>query len=173
MAAACPNCGCPMTSPEATANPVDMMDDNTPFSGSVYEYGIWKCISLESHSFWWSGTDNSSKEIEYNEYITKKAAESPMRINITKIQVLRFWLFGLFGTLGFQYFAVGRILTGSMRFLWGAFWWFMIILIAFFSSDRDAGVLRVFFLVLLIMPIIDIIKISFGKFRDVFKKNIL
>ena len=153
-AASCPSCG-------------------LLFSGGVFDFGIWNCISLESHSFWWSGTDNSLSEIAYSESITKEAEESICRINKTKGQIIRIWLLGLLGTLGFQYFAVGRILSGSMRFLWGAFWWAMIIVIAFFSSDGlTSGALRVFFLVLFILPIIDIIKISLGKFRDVFRKYI-
>jgi len=169
-AAACPNCGCPA----APANADGIMEDGSSFSGSVFDFGIWRCISLESHSFWWRGTDNSLHEIGYSKSITKEAKKSPRRINKTKGQIIKFWLFGLFGTLGFQHFAVGRILTGSVRFLLGAFWWVMIVLIAFFSSwdAQTPGVLRVFFVALFIPPIIDIVKISLGKFRDVFRKYI-
>ena len=144
------------------------------FFGGVFDFGFWRCISLESHGFWWRGTDNSLHDIEYSESIIKGAAESPRRINKTKGRIFRIWLLGLLGTVGFQHFAVGRILTGSMRFLWGAFWWFMIVLIAFFSNwdASTPGVLRVFFVALFIPPVNDIIKISLGRFRDVFRKYV-
>jgi len=173
-AVACPNCGFPAAPLAAPANADGNREDGTSFSGSVFGFGIWKCISLESHSFWWRGTDNSFHDTKYSASITKEAKESPRRINKTKGQLIRIWLLGLLGTFGFQHFAVGRILTGSIRFLLGVFWWFMIILMAFFNTwDAETpGVLRVFFVALFIPPAIDIIKISLGRFRDVFKKYI-
>jgi len=80
----------------------------------------------------------------------------------------------LFGTLGFHCFAVGRILAGSMRLLWAAIWWTLIVLIGFFSpwDEQTAGILRVFFAALAVLPVIDLAKITLGQFRDVFKKKI-
>ena len=167
----CPSCE--MALPD---NAASCLSCGLLISGGVFDFGIWRCISLESHSFWWRGTNKSRHVIEYSESntITKGAKESPRRINKTKGRIFRVWLLGLLGTLGFQHFAVGRILTGSMRFLWGAFWWFMIILTTFFSNwdSSTPGILRVFFVALIIPSAIDVVKISLGKFRDVFRKYI-
>ena len=141
-------------------------------SGGVFDFGMWSLISLESNSFWF----RSNKRDRYNddEKITKQSRESAYRINKTKGQIIVMWLLGLFGSLAFHYFAVGRILSGSIRLFWSAIWWALIILMAFFSpwDSNTAGVLRVFSVALFVLPVIDIIKISLGWFRDVFGKYI-
>ena len=161
---------CPSCEEEIPANAVSCPACSSLISGGVFDFGLWNCISLESHGFWWRGEDHG----EYSESVIKDAEKSITRINQTKGRLIRLWLLGLLGSLGFQYFAVGRILSGSIRFLWGAFWWYMIILIGVFTAwDADTpGVLRVFFLVLYVLPIIDIIKICLGRFRDVFRKYV-
>ena len=141
-------------------------------SGSVFDFGIWSLISLESKNFWFRS--KSSDRYEDDAKITSQARKSAYRINKTKGQIIGMWLLGLFGSLAFHYFAVGRILSGSIRLFWGAIWWALIVQIAFFSpwDSNTAGVLRVFFVALFVLPVIDITKISLGWFRDVFGKYI-
>jgi len=48
----------------------------------------------------------------------------------TKKQILRLWIFGLLGTLGLQFFLVGRFITGTLRLLYGALLWVICITVA-------------------------------------------
>jgi len=99
-----------------------------------------------------------------------------MRINITKGQILKIWVLGLFGTLGLHYFFVGRFLTGSLRFLYGALMLVIGILVAFAPRETQEfnpfRIMLVFLFFMLLPSIFDIILILPGKFRDVFRSYI-
>jgi len=83
---------------------------------------------------------------------------------------------GLLGTLGLHYFSVGRILTGSLRLLYGALLWIIGLLVSFAPQPtQDVSPLRIMlvFLVFALIPaVIELIVIWLGMFRDVFKNRI-
>jgi len=102
--------------------------------------------------------------------------EPNRRIDVSKNRVLKMWLFGLFGTLGLHFFSVGRFLTGTMRLLYGAVMWTVSIIVAFdpkiMQQINPLRIMLIFMVFLLPLSIIDIIAISLGKFRDVFRNKV-
>ena len=161
---------CPSCEKEIPAESASCPACGLLIAGGVFDFGIWRLLSLESSGNFWLRSDDLNR-YEQQEELTKQAWESVFRINKTKRQIARIWLLGLCGSLAFHYFAVGRILSGSMRLLWGAFWWFMIV-DGFPYRTSNLGILYFPLTLLFILPIIDIIIISLGWFRDVFGKRI-
>ena len=85
------------------------------------------------------------------------------------------WMLGLFGTIGVQQMVAGRVLSGSMRLLWGSVWWIAIMAVMLFTREftsDNAGAIRVFLVALFAPAIFDLAKISLGWFRDVFGKKL-
>ena len=167
QAVKCPKCGRPIAS---AVNPSGYSEDGS-FCGSVSDFGIKKCIKMESRNFW------SRSRLSTSVY-TSRAHGVPvkMRINITKWQIIKIWVLGLFGTLGLHYFFVGRILTGSLRFLYGAMLLVIGILVAFKPREvqefHPFRIMLVFLLFMFIPAFLDIIIILLGRFRDVFRNYI-
>ena len=167
-AVSCPYCGYPVAS---SIYAPGFSEDRSSFCGSVSNFGIKKCIKLESRNFW-------SKTKLIDSIFTSKAhsVDVNMRINKTKGQIIKIWVLGLFGTLGLHYFFVGRILTGSLRFLYGAMLLVIGILVAFKPREvqefHPFRIMLVFLLFMFIPAFLDIIIILLGRFRDVFRNYI-
>jgi len=143
-AVACPGCRCPI---HADA-----------YAGSVSEFGVKRLLGAEGGNFW--GEDRVRGEVH-----------ADRRIDITWGRLLKIWALGLLGTLGFHYFAVGRFITGALRFIYGALIWVLTIGVLFTSDDQSTkwGVIRVLFILLLFPPsVYDLIVFGLGRFRDVF-----
>jgi len=91
--------------------------------------------------------------------------------NLGKAYITKMWLFGLFGTLGLHYFASGRNMQGMVRLIWCVILWPICILLTLDAKMREMPKLLIlFYVMLLLFSLIDILKISIGKFRDVNKK---
>jgi len=146
-------------------------ENGTAVSENVLAFGFWNCLKAESKYFWlrtWGRSVYTSGE--------HGAAEN-RRIDTTKGRILKIWALGLLGTFGLHYFAVGRFLTGSLRFLYGALLWGIGILVALAPQETsDVHPLRIMlvFLVFALIPaVIDLIIICLGGFRDVFRNRII
>ena len=90
--------------------------------------------------------------------------------DIRKSKVLRSWTIGALGTLGFHYYAVGKIKKGIGRTLIGILGWAVLIALA---SDTDIRAHETWPLpviallaILMIPAIVDLIRILLGVFRD-------
>jgi hypothetical protein len=129
--------------------PDDPGKSNRIRCGGVFEFGIGKLIM--------------------NSYTPGNEDPPNRRINISREKAMKMWLIGLFGTLGFHYFAAGRMLPGFFNLLWGAIWWIIIVLFALDAEMSQFPALIGMFAVLMLVPsVISIVMIAIGKFRDVF-----
>jgi len=167
-AVSCPNCGYPVAS--AIYAP-GFSEDRSSFCGSVSNFGIKKCIKMENRNFW------SHTKLIDSVYTSKAhSVDAKMRINITKGQVLKIWVLGICGALGLQYFFVGRLLTGSLRFLYGAIMLVTGMLVSFAPREvqefHPFRIMLVFLFFMLLPSVWDIIFILLGRFRDVFRNCI-
>jgi len=143
-AAACLGCRCPIH--------VDA------YAGSLSDFGFKRLLGAEGGNFW--GEDRARGEVH-----------AERRIDITGGRLFKIWALGLLGTLGLHYFAVGRFITGALRFVYGALMWVLIIGVLFTSDDRSTklSVMRVLFMLLLLPPsVYDLIVFGLGRFRDAF-----
>ena len=167
-AVSCPYCGYPVAS---SIHAPGFSEDRSSFCGSVSNFGIKKCIKLESRNFW-------SKTRLIDSVFTSKAhsAAANMRINISKGQVIKIFLLGLFGAFGLHYFFVGRLISGSLRFLYGALMLAVGIIVAFAPREvqefHPFRIMLVFLFFMLLPSVWDIIFILPGRFRDVFRNYI-
>lgn len=83
----------------------------------------------------------------------------------TKSQVMRSWLIGLLGTLGFHFFKVGKIKHGLIRLIYGIFMWSVSIMMIGDAEIATFG--KVFMFILLFIPsIFDLVRIQLGIFKD-------
>ena len=151
---------------EHPVNSIRIMEGSPHFSGSIFDFGIWNCIKTEGKNFWTKGIGN-------NIYDSISYGVNPVRrITKTKEQLTQIWILGVFGIFGLHFFSVGRFITGSLRFLYGALMFFIGIAVTYDYWDRqDVDPLRimlVFFAAAFIPALIDIIMIRTGRFRDVF-----
>ena len=92
----------------------------------------------------------------------------------TKAYITKMWLFGLCGTLGLHYFSSGRRMRGTLRLIVGLALWFLAIVFVYGSTQTE-GLTRLCiasFVALFFLPVIDLILIRTGKFRDVYKKYV-
>jgi len=126
---------------------------------------------MESRNFW------SRSRLTKSIYASKShSVPEKMRINITKVQILKIWGLGLFGTLGLHFFFAGRILTGSLRFLYGAMLLVIGLLVSFAPQETQEfhplRIMLVFLFFMFIPAFLDIIFIFAGRFRDVFRNYI-
>ena len=165
----CPGCGYALPPSPTTANTAD---EGNIISGGVFDFGIWKLLKYEISDSGW--TRFGGRRMYTSNVGGKYGAQTINRIDKTKGQILKIWLLGLFGTLGFHYFAAGRLLTGLFHFLWGAIWWVIAILCAFDSEMQKYPNLIILFFVLLLTPSLFCFftKIIRGRFRDVFQNYI-
>jgi len=190
-AVSCPACGCPAESSGPTAGEQVSEERNIPYSGGVSDFGMWNLIKFESMNSWWRWAGSRRRRRRNrglsdavlrglsghktaSVYETRAhSVQANRRIDKTKGQLTKIWMFGLFGTLGLHYFAAGRLLTGSMSFLWGALWWIISVILAFDPQMQEYPRLFILFAVLLFVPpLISLIRIRLGKFRDVFRNYI-
>ena len=167
QAVKCPKCGRPIAS---AVNPAGYNEDGS-FCGSVSDFGIKKCVKMESRNFW------SGSRLTKSIYTSKThGVPVSMRINKTKAQIIKIWALGLFGTLGLHYFFAGRILTGSLRFLYGALLLVIGLIVAFAPREvqefHPFRIMLVFLFFMFIPSVWDIIIILLGRFRDVFRSYI-
>jgi len=90
--------------------------------------------------------------------------------------MLKIWAFGLLGTLGIQYFFVGRLLTGFVRLVYGAAMWIIGVTVSLYAvgSEPDLSLqLLLMFAVFAFVPsFAELVLILMGKFRDAFKNSI-
>jgi len=84
------------------------------------------------------------------------------------------WLLGFCGTLGLHYFFSGRRMRGVLRLTVGIALWFLCIVFVYGSTQTEGltNLIVVFFVLLFFLPVIDLILIRTGKFRDVYKKYV-
>ena len=167
QAVKCPKCGRPVLS---AINAAGFNVDGS-FCGSVSEFGIKNCLKMESRNFW-------AKRWKIKDIFTSSAhsVQVRMRINRTRGQIIKIFLLGLFGSLGLHYFFVGRILSGSVRFLYGSLMLVIGIIVSFAPREvqefHPLRVMLVFLFFMLLPSVWDIIFLLLGKFRDVFRSYI-
>ena len=168
-AASCPHCRIQLT-PAFPASGAGVMENRLSFSGSVFDFGVFNCLKAEGKNFWMRRWGKSV-------YDSKAHGGQPLRrISKTKGQIMRTWVLGIFGILGMHYFPVGRFITGSIRFLYGALMLVAGIAATFqYRAAQDVDPLRIMllFLVAAFIPAgIDLIMLLSGKFRDVFRSHV-
>ena len=167
-AVSCPNCGYPVAS---AIHAPGFSEDRSSFCGSVSNFGIKKCIKLESRNFW-------QRTRLIKSIYTSKAhnADVKMRINITKARILKLWALGLLGAFGLHYFFAGRIISGSLRFLYGAVMLAVGLIVSLAPQETQEfhpfRIMLVFLFFMFIPSLWDIIFILPGRFRDVFRNCI-
>jgi len=66
--ASCHSCGS-----AAPGNSAFCPECGTRFSGGVLDFGIGKCLHIESHSFWFRGKKNSIRDSAYSNSVVKSA----------------------------------------------------------------------------------------------------
>jgi len=169
-AAACPGCGYPIAPTSFPANAAGINDDSSYFSGSVFDFGIIKCIKTEANNFWLRKWGKSV-------YTSKAHGVQPIRrIDKTKGQITKTWALGLLGILGLHFFPIGRFITGALRFFYGTLMLVIGIVVTYsYRAAQDVDPMRIMlvFLVAAFVPsFIDLIIIRFGKFRDVFRSHV-
>ena len=146
------------------------MDDSS-FSGSVFEFGIKNCLRTEVANLW-----SRRRRVRVDNISDDEEAPADKRIDITRKQITRLWTFGLFGTLGLQFFPIGRFITGTLRLLYGVLLWVICIVIVFMpQAAEDVNnfhILLVFLVCLLIPSLIDVINILTGNLCDVFGSKV-
>ena len=102
-----------------------------------------------------------------------KKGESPVSEK-TKSYITKMWLYGLLGTLGFHFYASGRWQRGIMRTVCGIAIWFLFIV--FLYGNTEAGELTRLAIatgvLLFILPVVELIMIRIGKFKDVYLKYV-
>ena len=175
-AASCPGCGSPINLSAPSANEPDRKVEGGVYSGKISNFGFGTLLSAESDNFWSKGSSRrrrrrtSSRTQGNQSQMSAKphGVSVNRRIDTTKGHIIAMWMLGLFGALGFHYFAAGRFLSGSLRFLWGALMGFVSVVVALEAGPR----ILLFFLPLLFIPSLDIIFIGLGKFRDAFRNYI-
>jgi len=143
-AVVCPGCRCPI--------------GGEAYAGSVSEFGIKRLLGAEGGNFW--GEDRVRGEVR-----------AERRVDITWGRLLKIWALGLLGTLGLHYFAVGRFISGAIRFVYGVLIWALTVGVLFTSDDQSTkwGVIRVLFILLLLPPsVYDLVLFGLGGFRDAF-----
>jgi len=102
-----------------------------------------------------------------------KSGESPIS-EITKSKLTKMWLFGLFGTLGLHFYSSKRQQRGMLRTICGIALWFLFI-VFLYGTTQTEGLTRLAIatgVALIFLPIIDLIIIRIGKFRDVYGKYV-
>jgi len=182
-AVSCPGCGCLLIPSASHANETDRKAISPPYSGGVFDFGIWNLIKLEMMTSGWRWLSGGRRRRRKSSVLrsttfVKSVYESKKhsvnadnrRIDISKGKVTKIWVLGLLGTLGLYHFVVGRIATGVINFLWGLLWWIVFIACLFDSQMQEYPLLIMMFFILLFIPsTIGIVKIRAGKFRDVFR----
>ena len=94
----------------------------------------------------------------------------------TKNYITKMWLFGLLGTLGVHFYTSGRKQRGMLRTVGGIVLWSLCILFVVLGDLTEEVVMRftiACFAMLFFLPVVDLIIIRIGKFRDVYGKYVI
>ena len=165
----CPRCGRQLA-PVPPVNGAGVVEDIPYFSGSVFDFGIWNCLKTESKNYW------KRRRLRSFHSSQTSGVRSTRRVAKTKGQITKTWALGLLGVLGLHFFPIGRFITGTIRFFYGAL--MLVIGIAVTYSYRAAQdveplrILLVFLVAAFIPSVFDLILILSGRFRDVFRNHI-
>ena len=86
--------------------------------------------------------------------------------DITKGQVVRAWLIGVVGTLGFHYFKVGKVKRGIIRLVLGLFLWAVVFTSIGQGVKENTSVIVTMLVILAALSLADLVRIQLGMFRD-------
>ena len=183
-AVSCPKCGHQNNQPAPSANETERKAEKAIYSGTASDFKFGTLLKAEGNNFYQSKRKRRRRfgSIERRAEMRREGKAESLdistkthsvaanrRIDITKGRLTKMWFLGIFGSLGLHYFSAGRYISGSLRFFWGALMWFVSIAVALEIGPR----ILIFFLSILFLPSLDIIFIRLGKFRDVFRNNII
>lgn len=78
-----------------------------------------------------------------------------------KKKAILFWVIGLLGLFGFEYFYVGKIKIGMIRLIIGIF-----ITLSFYAMNGTDAAIPVSFIIWAVVSLPNLFRIRFGVFKD-------